>query len=146
MKKLILLFAILAMGVAQGQTEVYDYGNRAINGTSATIWDSGYQGKIYVNDTLIKITPSNSKANSWVYNVLKHKSTNVGGEGKNGYNVDTFTLDRRDEVLDEDLRIKGVLTIFNKPVNLGRRVNRLQIIVRDAFTETNHTVTYYIKK
>ena len=109
--KLCLLAFLLSTAYSYGQIKTIDYTNRIVNGIAPTIYTKGYRGKIYIGQDKIKIVPK--KGVTYDYNIIKSKEQ-ITGNGKEGFTITSYLVESPTSV-DPDLKIKVVLTEYNKP-------------------------------
>jgi predicted ATP-grasp superfamily ATP-dependent carboligase len=141
MKNTLTLAILLLSLISYSQT--YPFTGKVTDGQIATVWDNDYRGNIYVKNDTIFITPNNENAAKFAYRILKSK-TKIVGSGKKGKTVTSYSVESTD-ILDDDIKTKMILTLYNKPHKvIGSRVDNMEIIFRDTFTETNSVVRYYI--
>ena len=141
MKNTLTLAILLLSLLSYSQT--YPFTNKITNGQAATVWDNDYLGNIYIKNDTIFITPNNEKAPKFAYRILKSK-TKIVGTGKKGATVTSYSVESIDSI-DDDVKVKMALTLFNKPhKTIGSRFDSLRITFRDTFTETNSVISYLI--
>jgi hypothetical protein len=134
---------LLLLGAFTVNAQTYPFTNKVTNGQVATVWDNDYYGNIYIKNDTIFITPNNEKAPKFAYRILKSK-TKIVGTGKKGATVTSYSVESIDSI-DDDVKVKMALTLFNKPhKTIGSRFDSLRITFRDTFTETNSVVEYFI--
>ena len=139
---ILILLATFTLSAQKTKVDTYTYTGRLINGVAPTIWDSGYMGAIYISKDTIYIKAANKKAKSWKYSIIKSKTASTGST-KRDKTITSYIVESENNI-DDDISIKIVLTIQNKPTFM--RPNSLQVVVRDKFTETNQIVDYILSK
>tara|TARA_B110001452_G_C15095887_1_gene382166 strand:+ start:107 stop:703 length:597 start_codon:yes stop_codon:yes gene_type:complete len=143
MRNTLTVIALLISLLSYSQTNKYTFKGKTTNGVVATVWDNDYIGNIIIKNDTIYITPRNDKATKQAYSITKSK-TKVEGSGKKGKTTTSYSVESLSSI-DDDIKVKIILTLFNKPHKvIGSRIDNMQIISRDTFTETNSIVQYYI--
>jgi hypothetical protein len=141
MKNTLTLALLLLSLISYSQT--YPFTGKITDGQIATVWDNDYRGNIYIENDTIYVKPNNKNAAKFTYRILKSK-TKVEGSGKKRKTVTSYSVESTTSI-DDDIKIKMILTLHDKPQKVfGTRLDKMEIISRDTFTETNSVVEYFI--